>query len=487
MDGIDGGAVCEAGAARSGAPRVNGVPRVLVVDDEKNIRRTVAMVLESEGCAVEDAATAEAALERLGEGGIDVVLLDVKLPGMSGMEALRHIVGRESFVGRGERGDRARGGEAAVVMISGHATIDDAVRATRLGAFDFLEKPLDRERVVLSVRNALERAALGREVRSLRATVGRGEMLGVSAAMTALRAQVAKVAPTRGRVLITGESGTGKELVAWAIHLGSNSLNGEFVKINCAAIAPDLIESELFGHERGAFTGAIEKKVGLFELADGGTLLLDEVGDLALPAQAKLLRVLETGELTRVGGERTLRSNARVIAATNQDLERAVAAGAFREDLYFRLNVLRLHTPPLRERREDIALLASTFLARCCRDNGLGDKTVAADALGVLLAWRWPGNVRELRNVIEQAAILGGTVITATDLPDDLRALRPRAALEGAEGKTLREFRDHMEREFIRLRLDELGWNVSRTAEALGIDRANLHKRLRAWGMARED
>jgi two-component system nitrogen regulation response regulator NtrX len=454
-----------------------GTRTVLVVDDEKNIRRTLAMVLEGEGYTVVDSGNAEEGIARLGEGGVDVLLLDVKLPGMSGLEALEKLGG---------------GRDVPVIMISGHATIDDAVKATKLGAFDFLEKPLDRERVLVSVRNALERGSLARELRSLRAEVGdRREMIGESAAIRALKAQIAKVAPTRGRVLVTGESGTGKELIARAIHRGSTVAAGEFVKVNCAAIPPELIESELFGHERGAFTGAVGKKRGLFEVADGGTLFLDEVGDMSPSAQAKVLRVLQTGELQRVGGERTIKCDARVVAATNRDLEKAVADGGFREDLYFRLNVIRLHAPPLRERAEDIPAMVEAFVAQCCRENGFREKPVTDDAMVRLAAYRWPGNVRELKNLIERAVILSEEAITIADLPDDLR---PGAAPGGARpsldawatgDKTLREFRDDMEREFIRRKLEQYQWNISRTAEALGIERTNLHKKLRAFGIAR--
>ncbi len=460
--------------------------RILVVDDEKNIRRTLAMVLEGEGYAVEDAQSAEEAITRVAEGGLDAVMLDVKLPGISGIDALSRLGG---------------GREVPVIMISGHATIEDAVRATKLGAFDFLEKPLDRERVLVSVRNALERGSLAREVRALRAEVG-AEMIGDSPPMRALKAQIAKVAPTKGRVLVTGESGTGKELIARALHRGSTVAKGDFVKVNCAAIPPELIESELFGHERGAFTGALQKKRGLFEMADGGTLFLDEVGDMSPTAQAKVLRVLQTGELTRVGGEKSIKSDARVIAATNKELERAVAEGTFREDLYFRLNVIRLQAPPLRERREDVPAMVEAFVEACCRENGFRPKPVEPEALALLTAYRWPGNVRELKNLIERAVILSEETITVADLPDELRspaAERPAVAAPSTEGaparplelaaggeQTLREFRDEMEREFIRRKLEQFGWNISRTAEALGIERTNLHKKLRAFGIARE-
>ena len=447
------------------------MPRILVVDDEKNIRRALTLVLEGEGYEVRAAATAEEARARLGEQGADVLLLDVKLPGASGIELLEGLVS-------------SPGARPQVVMISGHATIDDAVRATKLGAFDFLEKPLDRGRVLVAVRNAAERAALEREVEALRG--GGGELLGESPGLRTLRTQIAKVAPTRSRVLITGESGTGKELVARAIHRGSAVVRGEFVRVNCAAIPAPLIESELFGHERGAFTGAVGQKRGLFELAHGGTLFLDEVGDLALPAQANLLRVLQTGELTRVGGERSVRSDARVVAATNHDLESAVAEGRFRDDLYFRLNVLRLHVPPLRDHLDDLPLLVEHFVAQCCREQGIAPKEVTAEAMALLAAQRWPGNVRQLRNTLERAVILGGDAVTIDDLGDEGRERDEGAEPSGDGERTLRAFREAAERDFIRRALERHAWNISRTAEALGVERSHLHRKLRAFGIARD-
>jgi DNA-binding NtrC family response regulator len=433
---------------------------ILVVDDEKNIRRTLRMVLESEGYSVEEAGSAEEALVRLDAGGIDAMLLDVKLPGLSGIDAL------------------SRAPSVPTIMISGHATIEDAVRATKLGAFDFLEKPLDRARVLLSVRNALERRTLTRQVSELKARLGEGELLGNSDAMRTLKAQIAKAAPTKGRILIEGESGTGKELVARAVHRQSALSRQPFVKINCAAIPPDLIESELFGHEKGAFTGAVALRRGVFEAAHGGTLLLDEIGEMSASAQAKLLRVLQTGELARLGGEETVRVEVRVIAATNKDLLRAVHEGNFREDLYFRLNVIPLRVPPLRERREDIPLLAQAFIEAACHENGFAEKKIEPQAMDRLCAWGWPGNVRELKNSVERAVIFSGATIGAADLPDELRGANPPTG-----DVTLREFRDQVERDFIQRKLMENGWNVSRTAEQLGIERTNLHRRLRALGL----
>ncbi len=460
---------------------------VLVVDDEKNIRRSLRMVLEGEAHQVLEASSASEAAVALAASDVDLMLLDVKLGTSNGLDVLRQLKTGELS---------APNADAVVIMISGHATIDDAVQATRLGAFDFMEKPLDRNRVVVAVRNGLERRRMGREVLRLRKAVdGRYELLGGSLVMVELRRQIAKIAPTRGRVLITGESGTGKELIARALHRNSAVADGPFVKVNCAAIPPELIESELFGHERGAFTGAVAQKRGLFEVASGGTIFLDEIGDMASAAQAKVLRVLQTGELTRVGGESTLRTDCRVVAATNRDLEQMVARGTFREDLYFRLNVVPLHSPPLRQRTEDLPLLTASFVAQCCDENGFAGKEMAPQVLERLAQHDWPGNVRELRNVCERLVIMSDEMILERDLPPYLGGPRaPGIELDtsGAldvtsyASRTLREFRDAMEIEFIRFKLDEHDWNISRTAQALGIERTNLHKKLRALGIARQ-
>ncbi len=473
-------------------PATPGEP-VLIVDDEKNIRRTLRMVLEGDGYQVAEAASAAEAEAALAAGPVELILLDVKLGEDNGLELLRHLKAR------GEDGIGGSWADIPVVMISGHATIEDAVNATRLGAFDFMEKPLDRSRVMVTVRNALDRRRMWREVTLLRDAVeARYSLLGASSVMNDLRRQIAKVAPTRSRVLVTGQSGTGKELIARAIHRNSAVAAGPFVKVNCAAIPPELIESELFGHERGAFTGAIAKKRGLFEVADGGTIFLDEIGDMAQSAQAKVLRVLQTGEFTRVGGEKSLRTDCRVVAATNRDLEEMVRAGTFREDLFFRLNVVPIRSPNLSERVDDIPLLVEAFVRECCDENGFGRKPVDEGVFERLKTYDWPGNVRELRNVVERLVIMSDEVIRERDLPPYLggprpagvgRQTGPQATFDLARyaGKSLREFREEIEADFIRMKLAELGWNISKTAQVLGIERTNLHKKLRALGIHRSE
>ena len=463
---------------------------VLIVDDEKNIRRTLRMILEGEGYPVHEAASIAEAEQVLAAHPVDVMLLDVKLGEDNGLDLLRRIKTRS------DDAVAAQQSEIPVVMISGHATIEDAVASTRLGAFDFMEKPLDRSRVIVTVRNALERRRMWREVHNLRRAVdARWELLGTTPVMQELRRQIAKVAPTRSRVLITGESGTGKELIARAIHRNSAVASGPFVKVNCAAIPPELIESELFGHERGAFTGAVAKKRGLFEVADGGTIFLDEIGDMALSAQAKVLRVLQTGEFTRVGGEKSLRTDSRVVAATNRDLEEMVRAGSFREDLFFRLNVVPVHSPSLRERTGDVPMLLESFVRECCHENGLAHKPIDDEVFRSPEQCDCPVTVRELRNVAERLVIMSDDVIREKDLPPYLGGPRPPGGrstgpvtaidLGKYAGKSPREFREEAETEFIRLKLAEYDWNISRTAQALGIERTNLHKKLRALGIHR--
>ena len=479
-------------------------PNVLVVDDEKNIRRTLDLVLSGEGFHVRCAESAEEALRIVDAGTepVDLVLLDLKLPGMDGHACLEKLRADESTR------------NLPVVVMSGHASVNDAVRAIKLGASDFIEKPLLRERVLVSVRNALDAARARRALAEVaQEQLDKYEMVGRAAPMLKVFREIERVAPTRASVLITGESGTGKELISRAIHrLGPRS-KGPFVKVNCAAIPRELIESELFGHERGSFTGATQRKRGLFEQAHGGTLFLDEIGDMDLLAQAKVLRALQSGEILRVGSEHVFHVDVRILAATNKELSKEVERGAFREDLYFRLAVFPLRSPALRERREDISLLVDAFLTQFCKENGLRKKAIEADAMAALLSRSWPGNVRELRNAVERMAILSDDVITIADLPEDPHAspfdddattgtataaadeedFELDAGEKGAfpallDGKrpTLREYRELAERHHILDTLRALEWNVSRAAVVLGVERTNLHKKIRTYGIKRE-
>jgi DNA-binding NtrC family response regulator len=458
-----------------------GKPTVLVVDDEKNIRRALRMVLEPEGYAVSEAETAEEALRILEAEPVDLGVFDVRLPGMDGLALLARA--RELWR------------DLPVVVISGHAETPDVVEAMKRGAVDFFSKPVDRERVVVSVRNALARRTLEDRVQALSSRERRfsDEMLGESAAMRRLKDDIAKVAPTSGRVLVLGESGTGKELVAQEIHRRSRRAEGPFVKVNCAAIPAELIESELFGHEKGSFSGAAARRRGQFEVAHGGTLFLDEIGDMSLSAQAKVLRALQTGEVVRVGGERAFTVDVRVVAATNKELEEEVRAGTFREDLFFRLNVVPLVVPPLRERLEDVPLLAQRFVQLAARDNGLRPKPVDPAVLERLAQYRWPGNVRELRNVCERMVIMSGDRIELADVPDYVGPRAPHAPPGGAGAGDLarygevplRELRELVERDYILARLEAHDWNVTQAALSLGIERTNLHKKMKQHGLSR--
>ncbi|MCA9706792.1 MAG: sigma-54-dependent Fis family transcriptional regulator [Myxococcales bacterium] len=461
--------------------------KILVVDDERNIRRTLRMVLEGEGATVVEADTGEQAQVELAAAHppVEVMITDVMMPGISGLELLERLRDPEQGLP-----------PIPVIMISGHATVEDAVKATRLGAFDFFEKPLARDRVIVSVRNALRQYRADQHLRALRSRI-RGSIIGESEPMKTLLAQVAKVGRSKARVLITGESGSGKELVARAVHEASDRRDQPFVKVNCAAIPRELIESELFGHERGAFTGATAQKPGLFEVADGGTIFLDEIGDMALGAQAKVLRVLQSGEIMRVGGHKLSVVDVRVLAATHKNLPELVGRGEFREDLYFRLNVVPVVVPPLRERASDIPLLCRRFIDEACEDNGMSPKRLADEALAALQRHAWPGNVRELRNVIERMVILSDGDLELDDVPPEVRGSdegidddaslvdMAEGALQLPEGMSLREFREAVERAFILRRLQDLGWNVSRTAESLGVERTHLHKKMKLLGIQR--
>ena len=442
--------------------------RILVVDDEENIGRSLRMILEREGYqvnAVRSGAEMRAMPER---ARMDLFLLDVRLPDANGIDLLRELQAAEI--------------PAPVIMISGHATIADAVEATRAGAFDFLEKPLGRDRVMVAVKNALEQGKLRQENKRLRDAVGPGtKMIGSSPAFERAVEQASMAARSDARVLLVGESGTGKELLAAHIHSSSPFASGPFVKVNCAAIPGELIESELFGHEKGSFTGATTMRRGKFELADHGTLFLDEIGDLHANSQAKLLRVLQEGEFHRVGGETTIRVVVRVISATNRDLAAMVAQGKFREDLYYRVSVVPIRVPALRERPQDIAPMANYFLEDFCVRNGFRKKSLDEEVWESFEEYSWPGNARELRNVVERMAILShGDVLTAAAIPLELKLQKDTGARSSVQ-----EARESAEREHVLRALEESGWNVSSAARALGMERTNLHKRIRALGLTR--
>src|SRR5262245_12157786 len=441
---------------------------IVIVDDEPNIGPSLKLILEREGYAVSTCVSGKEFRGNSAHRRADAFLLDVKLPDDNGIDLLRFL--------------RQNDNHAPVIMISGHSTIADAVEATRNGAFDFLEKPLARDRVLLVLKNALEQASLRKENERFRQIVGDApQMIGASPAFLHAVEQASRVAKSDARVLLLGESGTGKELLAAAIHRESPFSSGPFVKVNCAAIPTELLESELFGHERGSFTGATTMRRGKFELADNGTIFLDEVGDLQESAQAKLLRVLQEGEFQRVGGERTVRTNVRVISATNRDLMEMSAEGKFREDLYYRLSVVPIRLPALRNRPEDIRELAEYSLSDFCRRNNFKAKRFDDGVFAVLSEYEWPGNVRELRNTVERMAILAsGDVLTYESIPLEIR-LKPDSNTKSI----LQETREGAERERILQALEQTDWNVSAAARILNVERTNLHKRIRALGLSR--
>jgi two-component system nitrogen regulation response regulator NtrX len=444
---------------------------ILVVDDEPAIRKALRDVLEDEGYRVSVAGSGADALKAVSDEAPDLVFLDVWMPRMDGLETLAEL-------------KRLRP-DATIVVISGHGTIETAIKATRLGAWDFIEKPLSLEKTLVTVTRALEHARLERENATLRARLDqRTEIIGASAPMRTLREQIATAAPSSGRVLIHGENGSGKELVARAIHALSARAEQPFVEVNCAAIPEELIESELFGHERGAFTGALARRRGKFEAADRGTLFLDEIGDMSLKTQAKVLRALEEQAFERVGGREPLRVDVRVIAASNRDVVSLIAQGAFREDLFYRLNVIPIEVPPLRARKEDVPALVDHFIRVFCAENGKRLKTVTPAALTYFMTYDWPGNVRELRNMVERLVIMvPGETVAAEDLPPPLRPKSEGAAAPG-DGKPLKEARDGFERAYILAELRAQDWNMTRTAERLGIERSHLYRKLRAYGIA---
>ncbi len=442
--------------------------RILIVDDEENIGRSLRLILEREGYGVNVCRSVAEFRTHPDAHRADAYLLDMKLPDGSGIDLLKTT---------------RQNGASPAIMISGHGTIADAVEATRAGAFDFLEKPLSRDRVLVAVKNALEQSSLRKENERLRELVGSTtRMIGSSTAWQRAVEQASMAARSDARVLLIGESGTGKELLAAHIHGSSPFSSGPFVKVNCAAIPTELLETELFGHEKGSFTGATGTRRGKFELADNGTIFLDEVGDLHAASQAKLLRVLQEGEFHRVGGEQIIKVSVRVISATNRDLAAMVAQEKFREDLFYRLSVVPIRVPALRERPPDIRSLAEYFLEDFCARNNIKAKTLDPAVMPILETYNWPGNARELRNIIERMAILSpGEHLTRDSIPVEIRMHR-----EAGPKSTIQEARESAEREHILRALDESGWNVSGAARALGMERTNLHKRIRALGLSRE-
>jgi two-component system nitrogen regulation response regulator NtrX len=445
--------------------------RILIVDDEPDIRRSLSGLLEDEGYAAQAVESGEACLDRLGREACELVLLDIWLPGMDGMEALTRI----QEMPLPER--------PVVVMISGHGNIETAVKATKLGAFDFLEKPLTIQKISVVAKNALEHRRLQIENSRLREdTDARYRIIGESVPMKALRHELALMAGTNGRVLIYGESGTGKELVAHALHAMSPRAAEPFVEVNCAAIPEELIESELFGHIKGSFTSAHETKIGKFQKADGGTIFLDEVGDMSLRTQAKVLRALEEQRFEPVGAGASVQVDVRVVAATNKNLEEEIERGNFREDLFYRLNVIPFHVPPLRDRREDIPMLAAYFLREFTTAYGRKPKELTPEAYRILQDYHWPGNVRELRNLIERIVILNPQVrVDARHIP--LNVTRRPAERPMDRFGSLAEVREAVEREYILKKLEETNGNVTRTAELLGLERSNLYRKMKTLGI----
>ena len=448
---------------------------ILIVDDEISIRESLTGILQDEGFHPVSVESGERAIERVSEEKPDLVLLDIWMPGMDGMETLTKI--RDIYP------------DQLVIIMSGHGTIETAVKATKLGAYDFIEKPLSLEKVLLSIQNAAKVGQLVEENRELKAKIGKEhEMIGNSKPIKDLKKQIKIAAPTSGWVLITGENGTGKELVARAIHQNSNRQACPFIEVNCAAIPEELIESELFGHEKGSFTGATTQRRGKFDQAHKGTLFLDEIGDMSLKTQAKVLRILQEHKFERVGGNKTIEVDVRVIAATNKDLEKEIAEGRFREDLFYRLNVIPFYVPPLRDRKADIPQLATHFLEYFCSKESRDTKVLDEEAVQAIKSYSWPGNVRELKNLIERLVIMSpGKTITRNQLPqavsDKKETLEKDQETHKFSAATFRNAKEEFEKEFLIQKLEENEWNISRTAEAIEVERSNLHRKIKSLGI----
>jgi len=452
------------------------MPTILVIDDEKSIRRTLREILEYEGYKVEEANDGVEGLNLMKDKQFDAVLLDIKMPKMDGLEVLDKIMETNH--------------ELPVIMVSGHGTIDTAVEAVKKGAYDFVAKPMDLNRLLITLRNALEKASLVTETKVLKRRVTRTrEMIGQSPGIDKIRERIEKVAPTDARVLITGENGTGKELVARWIHEKSMRTDNAFVEVNCAAIPSELIESELFGHEKGAFTSAVKQRIGKFESANGGTLFLDEIGDMSLSAQAKVLRALQENKITRVGADKDIMVDVRVVAATNKDLLKEVDKGNFRLDLYHRLSVIIIHVPTLNERRDDIPILAERFVQEICEDYGMPRKVITPKAMEELMNINWTGNIRELHNVMERLVILSDQKITEQEVLAYGVANVTKDPMEQLFNRFEKfvDFRDEMEKRYIEYKLRINGWNVSKTADEIDMQRSHLYSKMEKYGLKREE
>ncbi len=449
---------------------------ILIIDDEKSIRKTLREILEYENYKVEEAGDGSEGLNLLKANGYDVVLLDIKMPKMDGIEALEKI--------------RVLYPDLPVIMVSGHGTLETAVEAVKKGAYDYVAKPMDLNRLLITVRNALDKTNLITEAKVLKRKVSKTRViLGKSPSIKKINDKIEKVAPTDARVLITGENGTGKELVARWIHEKSNRHEGPIVEVNCAAIPSELIESELFGHEKGAFTSAIKQRIGKFEQASGGTLFMDEIGDMSLSAQAKVLRVLQENKITRVGGEKEISIDVRVIAATNKDLHAEIAKGTFREDLYHRLGVILIHVPTLNERKDDIPILANQFVQEICEEYGIPKKVITPKAIQEMQNMHWSGNIRELHNVLERLVILSESKITEEEVLTYAVAHHERDPFEAIFTKYERfqDFKDYMEKQFIDFKLKKNVWNVSKTADEIDIQRSHLYNKIEKYNLKREE
>jgi len=449
--------------------------KILIIDDDQNICESIKMILEYENYSVDIANNALEGLNKIKQNPYNAILLDIKMPGMDGLEAITKIKELDDT--------------CSIIMISAHASLDNAVEATKKGAYDFIEKPIDRDKLLITVRNAVQQSDLLQKNKQLKEKVeAKYEIIGESQAIKNILETIKKVAPTNSRVLITGENGTGKELVARAIYRYSNRANKPFVEVNCAAIPNELIESELFGHEKGAFTGATSLRIGKFEQANGGTLFLDEIGDMSLNAQAKVLRSIEEGSIERVGGKNKIPVDVRIIAATNKNLLKEIAEGRFREDLFHRLSVIVINVPPLRERREDIPLLIDYFTKKVCEENKFPEKRFDENAIEYLKNLEWKGNVRELRNFVERIIIMNSkSVFTLEDVKQQLFPYTKNESEIDFSIDSFQEFKDQMEKIFILRKLKQYNWNISKTAEAIGIQRSHLYNKIKKYGLEKEE